>query len=64
MTRGHKPSHSGEGNELGHPEAALWGTDFKLFIKKQETQKESLALSPFLPKRLRQRNLLQEGASA
>lgn len=38
----------------------FWDTDFKLFIKKQ-TQKETLALPPFLPKRFRQRNLFQEG---
>ena len=38
----------------------FWKFNFKLFMKKQKTQKEILTTPPFLPKRFRQRNLLQE----
>ena len=50
-----------KGTKIFHPEAALWDIDFKLFIKKQKTQKELLAFSPFLPKKVRQKSLLQKG---
>lgn len=38
----------------------FWKPNFKLFMKKQKTQKETLTTPPFLPKRFRQKNLLQE----
>ena len=41
--------------------AAFWDTEFKLVIKKQKTQKETLTLPSFLSKRFRQKNQLLAG---
>ena len=43
------------------PEAASWGIDFKLVIDRQKTPKEPMAHPHFLPKRVREKNLLREG---
>lgn len=49
-----------EGPKFGHSEAAFWDMNFKLLTKKQKTQKEVLTLTFLLPKKFRQKNLLQE----
>lgn len=41
---------------------AFWEFDFKLVIKKQKTQKEPLTLFLSLPRRFREKNLLQKGS--
>lgn len=48
-------THEGD-QKFYHPEAAFW--DMDLVIKKQDS--ETLTLLPFLLKRFRQKNLLQD----
>ena len=56
----HHRMYAFESNQSFATLKQLFGdTDFKLFTKKQKTRKDPLILTPFLPKRFRQKNLLQ-----